>query len=191
MKIGVLSLQGGFSEHLKHLYKLGVEGIEIKKEKDLVGVGGIILPGGESTTIGKLLLDNKLLIPLRNLIESGLPAWGTCAGMILMAKSIENQKESYLEVMDIVVRRNAFGTQMDSFQVEDYIEEVSKYPIPLIFIRAPYIIKAGKDVKIIHKIKGNTVAVREKNMMATSFHPELSTDLEFHKYFLEICQENI
>ena len=189
MKIGILSLQGGVIEHIKHIQDLHEEAIEVKKEEDLKGIDGIILPGGESTTIGKLLRDTKLLDPLREKILKGLPAWGTCAGMILLAKNIENWNDSYLKVMDISVRRNAYGRQKDSFETEVLIEKVSKDKIPLVFIRAPFITKLGEDVESIFDLDGNVVAARENNMLVTSFHPELTDNLEFHRYFLDMCSK--
>ncbi len=187
MKIGVLSLQGGVIEHINHIRALGTEAVEIKNPEDLEHINGLILPGGESTVIGKLLKGRELLIPLRNKILSGLPVWGTCAGMILLAKEIENDDNIYLSVMDIKVKRNAYGRQIDSFKSECIIEEVSKEPIPVIFIRAPYIVSLNDTVKILHEIHGDIVAARQNNMLVTSFHPELTENLEFHKYFLSMC----
>lgn len=184
MKIGILSLQGGVAEHLNHIKELGCEAIEVKKLENLKDINGLILPGGESTTIGKILRERNMIIPLREMIVSGIPVWGTCAGMILLAKEIENDDNTYLSVMDIKVRRNAYGRQIDSFKTMDTIKEVSDNPIPLIFIRAPYIISSGDDVEIIHKINGNIVAARQDNILVTSFHPELTESTEFHKYFL-------
>lgn len=188
MKVGVLSLQGGVIEHINHLNRLNVEAIEVKKIDHLKKIDGIILPGGESTTIGKLLRDTNLLIPLKALIQSGLPTWGTCAGMILLAKEIENDTRRHLEVMDIKVKRNAFGSQIDSFKKIDIVPEVSNNPIELVFIRAPYISKAGKDVHIIHKIENKIVAARQNNILVTSFHPELTDDLSFHRYFIKMIK---
>ncbi|MDT8718896.1 pyridoxal 5'-phosphate synthase glutaminase subunit PdxT [Clostridium sp. 19966] len=187
MKIGVLAFQGGVIEHLKHLKALGVEPIEVKKAADLEGLQGIILPGGESTTIGKLLRDTHLFEPLHKKINSGLAVWGTCAGMILLAKNIQNDTRTHLAVMDIEVRRNAFGSQIDSFRVQESVEGISSDTIPLVFIRAPYIVKVGRDVQILHEFNGNIVAAREKNMLVTSFHPELTDNLEFHRYFISMC----
>lgn len=185
MNIGVLGFQGGVIEHLNQIEKLGHTGIQVKKEEDLNNIDAIILPGGESTTIGKLLIVTGLMDPLRKKIENGLPTWGTCAGMILLAKEIENEKIKHLAVMDIKVRRNAFGTQIDSFRTNKVIEEVSNKEIELVFIRAPYILEAGKDVEVLCKINNNIVAVRQGNILATSFHPELTEDLTFMKYFIE------
>lgn len=189
MKIGILSLQGGVAEHMHHIKSLNQQSVEVKKEEDLEGLAGIILPGGESTTIGKLLRDTKLLEPLREKVLKGLPVWGTCAGMILLAKSVENWKDTYLKVMNISVKRNAYGRQSDSFEAEELVEKVSANKIPLVFIRAPFITKLGEGVESIYELKGNVVAARENNMLVTSFHPELTDNLDFHRYFLSICSE--
>lgn len=190
MKIGVLAFQGGVIEHLKHLNSLGVEAVEVRKVEDLEEIQGMILPGGESTTIGKLLRDTNLFEPLQEKIKAGMPVWGTCAGMILLAKTIQNDTRTHLAVMDIKVKRNAFGTQIDSFKEEKQIEEISDKPIPLVFIRAPYIVSVGAEVKVLCKLGSNIVAAREENMLVTSFHPELTDNLEFHKYFIAMCQKH-
>lgn len=184
MNIGVLSFQGGVIEHLNQIEQLGHKGIEVKRKSDLSRIDAIILPGGESTTIGKLLNITELVEPLRQKIKEGLPTWGTCAGMILLAKEIENEKITYLATMDIKVKRNAFGTQIDSFKVNKVIKEVSDKEIELVFIRAPYIIEVKNNVEILCKIHDDIVAVKQDNMIATSFHPELTNDLTFLKYFL-------
>lgn len=188
MKIGILALQGGFSEHKKHINELGLEAVEIRTLKDLESINGLIIPGGESTSIGKILRDMHMLTPLRDKILLGLPVWGTCAGLILLAKEIQNDNVTHLSVMDIKVRRNAYGRQIDSFKVLDIIREISIEPIPLVFIRAPFIVSTGDNVRIIHKVEGNIVVARQNNMLATSFHPELTENLEFHKYFISMCK---
>lgn len=185
MKVGVLSLQGGVKEHLNQIRLLGHTGAEVKREEDLNDIDAIILPGGESTTIGKLLKVTGLMEPLSEKIRSGLPTWGTCAGMILLAKEIEGQEEKYLQLMDIRVKRNAFGTQVDSFKSNEVIGEVSKDKIELVFIRAPYIIEAKDNVKVLCKIDNKIVAAKQDNIVVTAFHPELTVDLSFLNYFLE------
>lgn len=185
MNVGVLSFQGGVIEHLKQIKSLGHKGIEVKSEKDLKNIDAIILPGGESTTIGKLLNITGLMEPLKEKIKSGLPTWGTCAGMILLAKEIENDDRRHLALMDITVKRNAFGSQIDSFTTKKVIKDVSSKELELVFIRAPYITKANDNVSILCSIGNNIVGVRQKNMIATSFHPELTDDNTFLKYFLE------
>lgn len=184
-KIGVLSLQGGFKEHLDMIRKLGHEGIEVRKAKHIDDLQGIILPGGESTTIGKLLNDLKIKDGLINNIKNGLPVWGTCAGMILLAKSIDNRESPHLNLMNIRVKRNAYGSQLDSFLIQGRIKEISTNEIPMVFIRAPYIAHIGQKVKVLCKIDDNVVAARQDNMLVTSFHPELTNDLSFHKYFID------
>jgi 5'-phosphate synthase pdxT subunit len=189
MKIGILSLQGGVIEHINHINKLSHEGIEIKNLKDMKDIQGIILPGGESTTIGKLLKERDMLTSLREKIISGLPVWGTCAGMILLAKYIEESSEEYLKVMDIKVKRNAYGSQIHSFKKNVIISEISGEPLPLIFIRGPLITEISNDAKIICTVDDKIVAARQNNMFATSFHPELTDNLEVHKYFINMCKE--
>jgi len=188
LKIGVLSLQGDVDEHMHHIAKLGHEGIEIKKLDDMDGIDGIILPGGESTTIGKILRETKMLIPLRGKILSGLPVWGTCAGMILLAKYIEGSNQEHLKVMDIKVKRNAYGSQINSFTRDVIINEISSEPLPLVFIRGPLITEVLSDAKIICTVDDKIVAAKQKNMFATSFHPELTDSLEMHKYFINMCR---
>ncbi|WP_294372531.1 pyridoxal 5'-phosphate synthase glutaminase subunit PdxT [uncultured Clostridium sp.] len=185
MKIGVLSLQGDIIEHINQIQKLGHEPIKVKKEEDLNYIDAIILPGGESTTIGRLLNITGLMEPLRNKILNGLPVWGTCAGMILLAKDIENDQRKHLGIMDIKVKRNAFGTQIDSFKTYETIDEVGKDKIELVFIRAPYVVEVDKDVQVLCKVKDKIVAVKQKNMLASSFHPELTDDVRFLNYFIE------
>lgn len=189
MKIGILSLQGGVEEHIHHITALGAEAIEVKKLEHLEDIDGLILPGGESTAISKILRERNMIAPLREKILSGLPVWGTCAGMILMAKEIENENTPHLSVMDIKVRRNAYGSQINSFLAEDIIPVVSHDVIPLIFIRAPYILSVGENVRTLHKLNGNIIAAEQDNMLATSFHPELTNNLKFHEYFLSMCNK--
>lgn len=184
MRVGVLSLQGGVIEHLNQIKLLGHIGIEVKKEEDLNDIDAIILPGGESTTIGKLLKITGLMEPLAEKIKKGMPVWGTCAGMILLAKDIEDQEVKYLQLMDIKVRRNAFGTQIDSFKAYKEIEEISKEKIQLVFIRAPYIVEARDNVEILCEVDNKIVAAKQDNIIVTSFHPELTNDLRFLNYFL-------
>ena len=189
MKIGVLSIQGGVIEHINHLKALGTTTVEVKFSSDLDGLDGLILPGGESTSISKVLSERNMLDVLKNKILSGLPVWGTCAGMILLSKDLNDTSVFNIDVMDIKVKRNAYGSQLDSFEVHDIILNVSDNPIPLVFIRAPYIACVGDNVEVLHEVGGNIVAAKQNNMLATSFHPELTSNLEFHKYFLEMCVE--
>src|SRR5471030_2505046 len=190
MNVGVLSFQGGVIEHLNQIKSLGHIAIEVKKEEDLKDLDAIILPGGESTTIGKLLKITGLIEPLKYKIKNGLPTWGTCAGMILLANEIEDEETKHLELMDISVKRNAFGTQIDSFKTQKLIEDGSKEKIELVFIRAPYITKVGNGVKILCEVDNKIVAAKQDNMLVTSFHPELTDDVAFLQYFLRVYLSN-
>lgn len=185
MNVGVLSFQGGVIEHLNQIKRLGHIGVEVKREKDLGIIDAIILPGGESTTIGRLLRVTKLIEPLKEKIRKGLPTWGTCAGMILLANEIEDEESKYLELMNIKVRRNAFGTQKDSFRTHRIVNEISEEKLELVFIRAPYISEIEGNAKILCKLDDKIVAAKQDNIMATSFHPELTDDLRFLNYFLK------
>ncbi|GIM29952.1 pyridoxal 5'-phosphate synthase subunit PdxT [Clostridium polyendosporum] len=187
MRIGVLALQGGVIEHINHLKALNCEAVEIRKVEELDNLDGLILPGGESTTIGKLLIKTGIFDKLREKISDGFPVWGTCAGMILLAKSIENDEARHLQTMDITVKRNAYGSQIDSFITEEIIEEICADPIPLVFIRAPYIKNVESNVQILCKVNDKIVAAKQENMLATSFHPELTDNLELHRYFVNMC----
>ena len=194
MKIGVLALQGAFAEHRKMLKKLGIESFEIRKKSDLSNavnnndIDGLIIPGGESTVIGKLLYDLDLFDDIKKLILEGLPVFGTCAGLILLAKEIENDSRTYLGAMDIKVRRNAYGRQLGSFFTESEFKGIGV--IPMTFIRAPYISSVGKNVEILSEVDGNVVAAKENNILVTSYHPELNDDLKVHKFFVEMCKLN-
>ena len=199
MKIGVLALQGGFKEHIDHIKSLGYQAVEVRKKEDLDGIDGIILPGGESTTMGRLLRVTGLKEVLREKIINGLPVWGTCAGMILLAKDIDGADSPHLSLMDITVKRNAYGTQIDSFSKPVHLDILGEKPLDLVFIRAPYVsslnitnnflddsdgMHFANDNWII-KLDKHIVGIKEGNMIATSFHPELTPDTRFHKYFIE------
>ena len=191
MKIGILALQGAFAEHERVLERLGVENVELRNLEDFQKyqkeLSGLILPGGESTTMGKLLRDQDMLIPIREAILSGLPVFGTCAGLILLAKEITSQDESHLGTMDMVVERNAYGRQLGSFYTEAECKGVGK--IPMTFIRGPIISSVGEGVEILATVDNQIVAAQEKNMLVTSFHPELNDDVRLHQYFIEMCKE--
>ena len=189
VKIGVLALQGGIEEHLHHLAQLGVEGVRIKKPGQLAHCHGLILPGGESTAIGKTLLETSLHQEIINLVQAGLPIWGTCAGMILLAKEIEGQSTHYLQLLDITVCRNGYGRQLDSFLVEATIPQIASTPIPLVFIRAPYVKRTGPNVETLLSVDGRIVAVQERQILGTSFHPELTDNLQVHRYFVQMATE--
>lgn len=184
-RIGVLALQGAVQEHLDALNQLpNVVGRPVKTAEDIGRADGLILPGGESTAMGKLLDRSGLLMPLGQKIALGLPVWGTCAGMILLAKKIEGQETAYLAAMDATVRRNAYGGQLDSFRTQIRLP-LSARPVPLVFIRAPYITAAADTVRVLAKVDGKIVAAEQNHILVTSFHPELTDDLSFHRYFAE------
>ena len=191
MKIGILALQGAFAEHERVLERLGVENVELRNLEDFQKyqkeLSGLILPGGESTTMGKLLRDQDMLIPIREAILSGLPVFGTCAGLILLAKEITSQEESHLGTMDMVVERNAYGRQLGSFYTEAECKGIGQ--IPMTFIRGPIISSVGEDVEILATVDNQIVAAQEKNMLVTSFHPELTDDVRLHQYFINMCKE--
>ena len=191
MKIGILALQGAFAEHERVLERLGVENVELRNLEDFQKyqkeLSGLILPGGESTTMGKLLRDQDMLLPIRETILSGLPVFGTCAGLILLAKEITSQEESHLGTMDMVVERNAYGRQLGSFYTEAECKGVGQ--IPMTFIRGPIISSVGEDVEILARVDNQIVAAQEKNMLVTSFHPELTDDVRLHQYFINMCKE--
>jgi 5'-phosphate synthase pdxT subunit len=187
VRIGVLALQGGFIEHIHMLEKLGIEAVPIYNPGELEAIDGLVIPGGESTTILKLLHDFGLYQPLKDRAENGLPIMGTCAGMVLLASKVTNPDMITLGLMDIAVRRNAFGRQVDSFQAEIDIPALGDNSFPAIFIRAPFIESSDKDVEILGKLAdGTTVAVRQENLLAVAFHPELGGDPRLHRYFLDM-----
>ena len=186
--IGVLALQGSVIEHMSALGKLDdVKAVEVKRPGELDYIDALILPGGESTTISKLLDIFGLTEPLKKRIKSGMPVWGTCAGMILLANDVIGGEVS-LGLMDITVRRNAYGRQIDSFRTRARIVQVSDEEIPLIFIRAPWIERTGDNVKILCKTDGHITAAIQDNMLVTSFHPELSEDISFHRFLRDMIK---
>jgi pyridoxal 5'-phosphate synthase pdxT subunit len=187
-RIGVLALQGGFAEHITMLQTLDVQTVEVRLPKHLEQIDGLIIPGGESTTVSRLLRLTGLFDPIKVRVDDGMAIWGTCAGAILLAKHVANLEPKGLEVMDITVERNAFGRQIDSFEMELSFSEIGAEPFNAIFIRAPIIKDLGKHVKSLIQLPDNTiVAAKQGKMLATSFHPELGNDHRFHKYFLGMC----
>ena len=181
--IAVLALQGAFIEHEKVLEKLGAESFEVRQLADWnQPKDGLIIPGGESTTQLKLLKDLKLLEPIRKAIEDGLPVFGTCAGLILLAKSVEGEDFDRISTMDIEVRRNAYGRQLGSFATTEEFKGVGK--VPMTFIRAPYIKEVHGNAETLAVVDGHIVAAREGNQLVTAFHPELNDDVRIHQYFL-------
>jgi pyridoxal 5'-phosphate synthase pdxT subunit len=187
MKVGVLALQGAFIEHVKMLRGLGAEAVEVRLPEHLEGLDALIIPGGESTTIGKLAVEYGLVEPLREFALSK-PTWGTCAGMIFLAKDIGVDRQPILGVMDLKVNRNAFGRQIDSFEADLNIEGLDGGPFHAIFIRAPVATAAGDDVDVLAKLDDDRIiAARQGHLFATAFHPELTGDSRLHAYFLSLA----
>ena len=184
--IGVLDLQGGVQEHLDHLQRCAVPSCAVKRTADLEALAGLIIPGGESSTIGRLLDRSGLKEAILRGWQRGLKLWGTCAGAILLARPSDKTVPS-LDLMDMDIERNTFGSQLDSFNSEALIQAVASYPIPLTFIRAPKIIHTGPEVKMLLKINDYIAAAEDGNCLATVFHPELTHDLAFHRYFARKC----
>lgn len=210
MRVGVLALQGAFREHMQALAdpsglsplgrSLGVEAVAVRLPQQLQGLAGLIIPGGESTTIGKLAMLYNLLPTMADMARNGLPIWGTCAGLILLARELVGYEEQpRLRLLDVAVRRNAFGRQVDSFQALlslPVLDEVAGpeergRPFPAVFIRAPLIERVGAEVEVLASLAaGGVVAVRQGRLLATSFHPELTGDRRFHRYFLSLVGTN-
>ena len=197
-RIGVLALQGDVREHFSAIENCGAIATEVKRPGDINNLDGLIIPGGESTTIAKLLRIFELFEPLQKALQNGLPVYGSCAGMILLAKKIIDgtSDQETLGIIDITVKRNAFGRQVDSFEQELQIAEIDSEPFNAIFIRAPWIEKIGADVKSLAQIKSaggleHSVLARSKSVLVSSFHPELTGDLRVHRYFIDkICSIN-
>lgn len=195
VRIGVLALQGAFIEHIRILRRLGVDAVDVRLPGELANLDGLIMPGGESTTIGKLAVQYGLVEPIKAMARDGKPIWGTCAGMVLLACNIGGGGHTPIGLMDITVQRNAFGRQVDSFEVDldvpalDAISEPSEKgrAFHSIFIRAPLIEAVGPDAKVLARLAdGTIVAVQQERLLATSFHPELTQDSRFHRYFLSL-----
>jgi 5'-phosphate synthase pdxT subunit len=191
MKIGVLALQGAFREHLDVLDAIGVEGVPVRLPKDLEGVSGLILPGGESTTMRHLIERWGLAEPIRRLAATGAPLYGTCAGMIVLSKEIVGGEPPILPLLDVTVQRNAFGRQLDSFEADLSVPVLGDRPVHAVFIRAPVIESVGPDVDVLARLDdGRIVAVRERNVIATSFHPELAGETRFHRLVTTMAAEH-
>ena len=195
MQVGVLALQGDFREHLNALAHCGVQGIEVRTPAELEKIDALIIPGGESTTIVSLAKTFEVFEPIKKRIKSGMPTYGSCAGMIMLADHIVAAKDGQETFggIDITVRRNAFGRQVDSFETDISAPQISSSPIRAIFIRAPWVEKVGQDVQVLASIEGgdaqsHPVAVRQGHLLATAFHPEITDDYSVHRYFLEkVC----
>jgi 5'-phosphate synthase pdxT subunit len=189
LKIGVLGIQGAIQEHLSILRKAGVEPSWVKDRKEIDSVDALVMPGGESTTMIKLLKRFEMWEALRNRIEGGMPVLATCAGMILLSRKIENVvNQDSLGVLDISVKRNGYGRQINSFEVDLQIDEIGPEPFRAVFIRAPKIESIGGEVRVLTSYDGSPVLVRQGNVLAASFHPELSGDLRIHRYFLKMAE---
>ena len=192
MRVGVLALQGTFIEHIGILRQLGVEAPPVRLPHELDTLDGLIIPGGESTTMLRLMESFGLVQPIREMARDGLPIWGTCAGMILLAKSVSNYEMETLGLMDMKVRRNAFGSQIDSFEVDLEIPLVGEEPFHAVFIRAPVIKEAGPGIKILSRLTdGTIIAARQNRLLACAFHPEFTNDLRFHNYFLNMVSQEL
>ena len=191
MKIGVLAVQGAFIEHVRVLRGIGVEPVEVRLPADLDAISGLILPGGESTTMRKLIHRWGLHEPILDLAASGAPLFGTCAGMILLARQIAGDEEPVFPLLDVTVERNAFGRQLDSFESELSVPVLGDGPVHGVFIRAPIIERVGPDVDVLSRLDdGRIVAVRERNVLATAFHPELAGETRFHRLVATMAAEH-
>jgi 5'-phosphate synthase pdxT subunit len=192
MKVGVLALQGTFIEHIGILRQLSVEAPPIRLPHELNTLDGLIIPGGESTTMLRLMESFGLIQPIREMARDGLSIWGTCAGMVLLAKSISNYEMETLGLMDMKIRRNAFGSQIDSFEIDLEIPLVGEEPFHAVFIRAPVIKEAEPGVKILSCLPDSTiVAARQNRLLACAFHPEFTDDLRLHSYFLNMVSQKL
>jgi pyridoxal 5'-phosphate synthase pdxT subunit len=190
LRVGVLALQGDFREHQQLLERLGVEAVQVKKPQDLTGIAGLVIPGGESTAISKLLRIFDLVEPLRELRQQGFPMLGTCAGMILLADGVEGAgvDQEFVGGLDIVVSRNAYGSQNQSFESDITL---SGEPLRVAFIRAPRVLKVGESVQVLATLDGEPIAVRQGNLMAASFHPEITSETALHEIFVELCKQSV
>mmetsp|Transcript_10230 Transcript_10230/g.16758 ORF Transcript_10230/g.16758 Transcript_10230/m.16758 type:complete len:217 (-) Transcript_10230:353-1003(-) len=192
MKVGVLALQGDVAEHVRSLQACGAEAVEVRRPKDLENVDGLIIPGGESTTMGKLLRFNHLFEPIDQRIREGMPVLGTCAGAILLAKDVVGQPDlPRFGCLDIEIERNAYGAQLESFQTSCDVPAFGELPLPAIFIRAPVIHSAREGVDVLGSHNDKPVLVRSKNLVAATFHSELSQDVRLHRYFVEMVAKHL
>jgi len=190
MRVGVLALQGTFVEHIGSLRQLGVEARPIRLPHELDTLDGLIIPGGESTTMLRLMENFGLIQSIREIAQNGLPIWGTCAGMILLAKEVSNCEMETLGLMDVKVRRNAFGSQVDSFEADLQVPLVGEEPFHAVFIRAPIVAEARPSVEILSRLPdGTIVTIRQNQLLACAFHPEFTDDLRFHSYFLNMVRQ--
>jgi pyridoxal 5'-phosphate synthase pdxT subunit len=188
-KVGVLAYQGDVREHLAALEAVGAAPVEVRRVEELEAVDGLVVPGGESTVIGKLADRYGLLEPLRRRVAAGLPTFGTCAGLIFLAREVEGPPQHLLGVLDVRVRRNAFGRQVASFEAEVDVKGVDGGPVSGAFIRAPWVAEAGPEVEVLAEVDGKVVAVRQGNLLATAFHPELSGEVRLHRWLVDLIAE--
>lgn len=189
MRIGVLALQGAFREHQRILSACGAEAVQVRKPCELEGLDGLIIPGGESTTMGKLMIQFRLDQAIREKAVYGMPVFGTCAGLIMMAKGINHYQQFTLGLLDVDVERNGFGRQVDSFEADLSVDAVGKNPFHAVFIRAPYISAIRPNVGILAEYDGKIVMVRQGNFLGAAFHPELTDDLRIHLYFTQMVED--
>jgi 5'-phosphate synthase pdxT subunit len=188
-RIGVLALQGDFAEHVHIFRQLGIDACEVRRPQELSGLDGLVIPGGESTTIARLISEFDLLEPLRERAQNGFPVWGTCAGMILLAQRASELEQPTLGGLAIAVRRNAFGRQVDSFEADLEVPALGEQAFHAVFIRAPIVEEVDDGVEVLAKLEnGTAVAVRQANALATAFHPELTEDDRFHRYFIDMVR---
>lgn len=187
MRIGVLALQGAVREHVKSLQACGVEPVEIKYREQLKEVRGLVIPGGESTAVGKLLVRHQMIEPLVAMGQAGFPIFGTCTGLILLASRIQGSEQPRLGLMDMEVERNAFGRQIASFEADIAIEALGEPKFHAVFIRAPYISSVGNGVEVLAAMEEKILMARQGNLLAAAFHPELTADLRIHQYFVGLC----
>lgn len=185
-------MQGAFREHLQMLERTGARGMAVKYPAELHLCQGLVIPGGESTTIGKMMIEYGFLEEVRGLVREGIPVFGTCAGLIMLAKRLDEGDQPLLGLMDITVKRNAFGRQVDSFETELHLEEIEEAEAPYraVFIRAPQIEETGPEVKVLARFNGKAVIARQDGMLVCAFHPELTKDIRVHRYFLKMVNEN-
>lgn len=188
MQVGVLALQGAFLEHEKVLKSLGCQTVQVRKSEQLEAIDGLIIPGGESTTIGKLMNEFNLADPIRKRASEGMPVFGTCAGLILLAKDIVGSDQPRLGLMDIVAHRNAFGRQVDSFETNLNVKGLDSDPVKAVFIRAPYVKEAREGVEVLAAHEDKIVLARQKNLLAAAFHPELTDDDRIHRLFIGMIE---
>ncbi|WP_152395736.1 pyridoxal 5'-phosphate synthase glutaminase subunit PdxT [Paenibacillus guangzhouensis] len=189
MKVGVLALQGAVAEHIRSIEQAGATGVSVKRVEQLDELDGLIIPGGESTTIGKLMRKYDFIDAVRSFSAQGKPIFGTCAGLIVLAERIEGQDEAHLELMDMTVARNAFGRQRESFETDLPVQGIDE-PIRAVFIRAPLITQVGPEVEVLSTFNGEIVTARQGHLLAASYHPELTDDVRLHEYFLDMIKDS-